>query len=261
MHLSRRAIFGLSASWLLATPARAQGTALAPLGVLRAVYLAGNPVQAARDPSTGAVRGIAYDLARELAHRAGIELTFESRSGIAPVIDAVRSGVADIGFLANDPSRRGPVLFSQTYLHNPQSLVVPTAGRLHSLAERDRAGLRIGAGRTDSIGLHLDRTLTAATFVPLDDVSPAAIARHFADGTLDAFGANRLRLRQIASLIAGVRVLPGSIFGVPQAIIVPPDATARLILVDSFLTAVRRDGFLQAAIDRSDTEAEIEPER
>jgi len=261
MHLLRRAILGLSASWLFAPQARGQGTALAPLGVLRAVYLAGYPVQAARDPSTGAPRGIAYDLARELARRSDVELTFESRPGIAPVIDAVRSGVADIGFLANDPSRRGPVLFSQTYLRNPQSLLVPTAGPLHSLADCDRAGLRIGAGRTDSIGLHLDRTLAAATFVPLDDVTPAAIARLFADGTLDAFGANRLRLRQIASLIARVRVLPGSIFGVPQAVIVPADATARLILVDSFLTAVRRDGFLQAAIDRSDTEAEIEPER
>ncbi len=235
----------------------AQGAVLAPLGHLRAVYLAGNPVQAARDPATGAVRGIAHDLASELARRAGVNLSFSARPGSAAVIEAVRGGAADIGFLADDPSRHGPVLFSRTYLRNPQSAVVPGNGP-ETLAELDRAGRRIAAGRSDSVGLHLARTLAAATFVPLDNVSPAALARHFAAAEIDAFAASRLRLRVLAAGIPGLRVLPGSLFGVPQAIIVPADAPARLALVDGFLLAVRRDGFLQAAIARSDTEAEIE---
>ena len=259
--LPRRMALGLvlPGAFALTKQAVAQGTILAPFGVMRAVYLAGNPVQAVGDPATGAVRGIAYDLARELTRRADVGLSFSARPGIAAVIDAVRGGVADIGFLADDPSRHGPVLFSQTYLRNPQSLVVADLAKLDGLGTIDRAGLRIGAGRHDSVGLHLARTLRAATFVPLDIVTPAAIAQHFADGTLDAFGASRLRLRQFAASIPGLHVLPGSIFGVPQAIIVPAEAPARLALVNAFLNAVRRDGFLAAAIARSDTEAEIEP--
>ena len=95
--------------------------------------------------------------------------------------------------------------------------------------------------------------------VLLDDVSSAALTQQFASGALDAFGASRLRLRQLAVTIPNVRVLPGSLYGVPQAIIVPAGTAARLALVNRFISAVRQEGFLQAAIDRADTGAEIEP--
>ena len=239
--------------------ASAQGTLLAPLGVLRAVYLAGTPVQALRDPATGALRGIAYDLARELARRADIGLTFESRPAPAQVINAVLSGAADIGFVANAPFHSDPVLYSHNYLRTPHSVVVGASSPIHILAELDRPGLRIGAARGDPFSIHLGRTLAAARFVPLDSVAPATVARHLADGTLDAFGASRHRLRQLAALVPGLRTLPGSLFGEPQALIVPATAPARLALVDAFLHAVTRDGFLQTAIARSDTEAEIQP--
>lgn len=261
MH--RRALLALPLA-APAMPARGQDRALAPTGPLRAVYLAGNPVQAVRDPATGHVSGISYDLASELARRVNVPLVFEPRAGIQPVIDAVRQNEADIGFLANDPSRHGPVLFSRTYLTNPQSVVVPIApahpvGPIPSLAELDRPGHRIAAGRTDSVGLYLSRTLRHASFVPLDDVAPPTLASLFAAGGIDAFAASRLRLRQLATVLPGLRVLPGSILGVPQAIIVPAGEPERLAIVESFLLSVRDDGFLQAAIDRSATEVEIAP--
>jgi polar amino acid transport system substrate-binding protein len=249
----------LAALLLLAPAAWCADPVLAPGGVLRAVYLAGNPVQASRDPATGQTSGISYDLAAELARRAGVRLDFFPRAGIQPVISAVADGEADIGFLANDPSRRGQVLFSQTYLRNPQSFIVPDGSPIRAIGEFDRAGLRIAAGRTDSIGLYLARQQLTATLVLLDDVATPSLAAQFAAGTLDGFGASRLRLRQLAAAIPGLRVLPGALFGVPQAIIVPAGAGARLAAVDAFLSAVRREGFLQAAIDRADTGAEIEP--
>jgi polar amino acid transport system substrate-binding protein len=188
-----------------------------------------------------------------------VPLAFIAKEGIQAVISAVRDSEADIGFLANDPSRRGPVLFSQTYLRNPQSVIVAATAPIRTLAELDRTGLRIGAGRGDSIGLHLARTLTAASLVLLDDVSAVALGQQLGSGALDAFGANRLRLHQLAVAIPGVRILPGSLFGVPQAIIVRAGEPERLVLVDRFIDAVRREGFLQTAIDRADTGAEIEP--
>ena len=52
---------------------------------------------------------------------------------------------------ANDPSRRGPVEFSQTYLRNPQSLVVPTGSTIQSLADLELAEVNsyIEATRND----------------------------------------------------------------------------------------------------------------
>src|SRR5262245_48539240 len=78
----------------------AQANDIAPGGTLRAVYLGTNPAQAVRDPTTGEVRGTSFDLARELARRNGMPLEFKPITGPPAVIEAVKSGAADIGFVA-----------------------------------------------------------------------------------------------------------------------------------------------------------------
>ena len=63
----------------------------------------------------------------------------------AAVIEAVRSGAADIGFVAPNPDRTGPVLYSQTYMLVQQSaLVRADFPPLHSVNELDRPGHVIG---------------------------------------------------------------------------------------------------------------------
>src|SRR5262245_13249784 len=83
----------------LAAPARAE-TPLAATGTLRAVYLAGNPAQAIRNVSTGEIKGASADLAREIAKRNKVELSLKGLGSPAAVIEAVKSGEADIGFVA-----------------------------------------------------------------------------------------------------------------------------------------------------------------
>jgi polar amino acid transport system substrate-binding protein len=237
----------------------ADSRAVAPTGTLRAVYLEGNAAQAVQDPATGEIRGISADLAREFARRLGVPVQLTPLGGVQAVIAAVTAGTADIGFLANDPSRRGTIEFSQTYLRNPQSLVVPAASDIQSFADLDRPGLRIGASKGDSIALFLGRTLKLARLVELESGNPADVKHSFEAKSIDAFGANRLRLTGIAMEIPGLRMLPGSIFGVPQAIIVPARLADRLAAVNAFLDETREDGFLQRAIDRANVGVEIEP--
>jgi len=232
---------------------------LAPGGTLRVVYLAGNPAQAVRDPKTGDISGVSVDLARELARQFNVPLEMSGLSGVQEVIDAVRDEKADIGFLASDPSRRGPVEFSQVYLRNPQSLVVPAQSSIRSFDDLDRAGVRIGVTRMDSIGLYLKRNLKVAQLVEIEGTQIAPVRQLLDAGAIDAFGANRLRLTRIMAEVPGLRMLPGSIFGVPQAIIVPANRTERLAAINGFLGAARHSGFLQGAIDRANNGTEIEP--
>jgi ABC-type amino acid transport substrate-binding protein len=56
----------------LAVPPLAYANDIAPGGTLRAVYLGSNPAQAVQDRSTGAIRGVAADLARELGKRINV---------------------------------------------------------------------------------------------------------------------------------------------------------------------------------------------
>src|SRR6476660_4466291 len=78
---------------------------LAPTGTLRATYIATNPVQASIDPVTKEVRGPAAEIARELGKRTGVPATVTGARGVEGVIESVKNGAADIGFVAFDPVR------------------------------------------------------------------------------------------------------------------------------------------------------------
>jgi polar amino acid transport system substrate-binding protein len=216
-------------------------------------------VQAVQDPQTREIRGISADLARELGRRLNVPVRLTPLAGVAQVIQAVSTGEADIGFLANDPSRRGSIEFSQTYLRNPQSLVVPEGSSIKSFDDLDRPTVRIGATKGDSIALYLGRTLKAARLVDAPGTDIGEIGQLFQTRAIDAFGASRQRLMRIMADVPGLRMLPGSLFWVPQAIIVKagkPDVLAEL---NRFIDATRSDGFLQRAIDRANVGVEIEP--
>lgn len=223
---------------------------LAPGGTLRAVYLATNPAQVVKDPVTGEVRGASADLARELAKRHNMPVQLIPSASPATVIEAVTKGEADIGFVAFAPERVGTVEFSQVYMLVRQSFIVPDNSRIKSVKDIDAAGLRISGGAGDSITLYLKRKLKQATLIETDN-TPADARKRFAANGIDAFGANRQRLTTMLKDMPGYRILPDSLFGVTQTIIVPKGKAEVLATVNRFIDDVRASGFLQSAIDKS----------
>jgi polar amino acid transport system substrate-binding protein len=211
---------------------------IAPGGTLRVAYLGSNPAQAVRD-STGAIRGASADVARELARRIGV-----------PVIDAVTSGGADIGFIAYAPERVGTVEFSQAYVMSGQGFLVLEESNIRTTADVDRAGQKIAGGHADSISLFMKRKFKHAT---LSEIShdTAEIKRLLRAKEIDAFGANRQRLANIVKEGPGFRILPDNLFGVPQTIIVPKGKTEVLAAINRFIDDVRASGFLKKSVDAS----------
>jgi polar amino acid transport system substrate-binding protein len=229
----------------------AQSALVTKAGQLRAAYLATNPAHAVRDPATGEARGVAIDLARELGRSVGAAVTLMGLENPQRVIDAVRNGEADIGFVAYNPERAGPVEFSKPYLLVRQTFLVRADSRLRSVADVDRAAVKLGATRNDSIALYLRRTLKQAQLVEQDDSTRDTVLRMLRDRTLDAFGANRQRLTDMQQGAADLRLLPDDLYGVEQTIIVPSGRRDALDRVNRFIDDVRTSGFLQTSIDRS----------
>jgi polar amino acid transport system substrate-binding protein len=223
---------------------------IAPTGTLRAVYLAGNPAQAVQDRNTGAIRGVAADLARELAKRLGVPVEIKPVASPQNVIDAVAGSSADIGFVAYAPSRTGTVEFSQTYMNVQQSFLVLDASPIRAIADIDRAGQKIAGSRNDSITLYMKGKVKQAAVIEIDP-SPAEIKRLFAAKEIDAFGANRQRLTTLMKEIPGVRLLPGSLFGVPQTIVVGKGKADALTAINRFLDEMRASNFIARAIEAS----------
>ena len=241
-------IVALLGSLCLFGPAPAHD--LAPNGTLRAVYLGSNPAQAVQDRATGAIRGASADLARELGRRIGASVEIKPVAGPQAVIDAVRGGAADIGFVAYEPSRTGTVEFSQTYMLVQQSFLVLEGSPIRAVADIDRDGRKIAGTRNDSITLYMRRKLKAATLVEIEN-NPAEIRRMLAAKEIDAFGANRQRLTTLMNEAPGTRLLADSLFGVPQTIIVPKGKAEVLAAVNRFIDDVRASGLLQRAIATS----------
>jgi polar amino acid transport system substrate-binding protein len=223
---------------------------VAPGGTLRAVYLGGNAAQAVQDRATGAIRGASDDLARELSKRIGVPVEIKPAANPQAVIDTVSAGQADIGFVAYEPSRAGTVDFSQTYMLVQQSFLVLEDSPIRAIADVDRAGQKIAGTRNDSITLFLKRKLKAATLLETEN-NPAETKRMLAAKEIDAFGANRQRLTTLAKETPGTRIIPGSLFGVPQTIIVPKGRTEALAAINRFIDDARASGFLRDAIAAS----------
>ena len=240
----------VAAGLVLASVVAANAQAdLAPTGTLRAAYLATNPAQAVRNAQTGEVRGASYDLATELAKRIGKPLDFKPTANPPAVIEAVRSGQADIGFVAYEATRLGTVDFSQTYMLVHQTFLVLDGSPIKAVADIDRGGQKISGTRNDSITLCLKRVLKQATLVELDN-NPEQIAKAIAGKETDAIGANRQRLTTLSRSIAGTRLLPDNFFNVPQNIVVPKDRPEVLAAVDKFIDDMRASGFLRDAVAR-----------
>ncbi len=222
---------------------------IAPGGTLRAVYLGTNPAQAMRDPASGEVRGPAHDLAGELARRNNLALEFKPIPGPPAVIEAVKNGDADIGFVAYEATRLGTVDFSQTYMLVRQSFLVLDGSSIKTVADIDRAGQKIAGTVNDSITLCMKRILRQATLVELEN-KPGELSKALAARTIDALGANRQRLTTLSKATPGMRLLPDDLFNVPQNIVVPKDRPAALAAVNALIDEVRASGFLQNSIER-----------
>ncbi len=108
---------------------------LAPTGTLRATFLAGNPVQATIDTSTGSISGPAADIVKELARRAGVPYTITPSNGAEELIERLTARTADIGFLAWETDRARLVDFSSPYLLMGTTYLVPATSPIRPLCE------------------------------------------------------------------------------------------------------------------------------
>jgi len=224
---------------------------LSPSGTLRATYIATNPVQAFVDPATREVRGPAAELTRELAQRTGVPFTITGANGVQGVIDSVKNGAADIGFVAFDPVRAAQVDFAQAYALAQNTYLVPESSGIRSVADADRSGIRIGVGARDAGDHFLTRTLKHAALKRNEGGNLDAAIRQLAAGEIDAYAGNRMRLHGAVQKAPGYRLVPDNFYGVEQSVIVPKGNAARLAIVEKFIDEARGSGLIADAIARA----------
>lgn len=226
---------------------------MTPTGTLRAVFLGTNPVQGRVDPKTGEVTGPVADLTKELARRLGVPHKMIPAADARAVIEHLKSGTADIGFLAYEEARAKEVDFAGGFALMFNSFVVRANSPLQKVADADRPGVSIGAVRGQSQEIYLSANLKQARVKVLETMPPQAeLQRLLVGGELDVFGMNAQRADDaVTASRAELRALSGSFFEVEQSFVVKKGEKDKAEALNRFVNELRGSGFIKASLDRA----------
>ena len=226
---------------------------LAPAGVLRTALNLGNPVLVQGTPAAPA--GVAVDIANEVAARLGVPVEFRCFGAARESFAATVAGQADICFLAIEPARAAEIAFTAPYVLIEGVYAVPRESPLATVADVDRAGVRIGVKDGSAYDLFLTRTLRHATIVRGTEGTDA-----FVTGNLEAAAGVREPMTEFVAAHPACRLIEGRFMEIPQAV---GTAAAKRPETTGFLRdlveELKASGMVADALRRSGQTAPVAP--
>jgi len=206
------------------------------------------------DPTTGKIRGhgtgaVIEPIARALAARLGIELQLVGHPSPPALVECLKAGACDVGFLGFTPHRTADVGFAPPHILVPFTFLVPAGSPIRSVGDVDRAGVRIAVVRNHASTLALNRILKQAVTVGVD--IPDEAFDLVRSGQTDAWASPRPPLLEYSAKLSGSRVLEDRYGENLQAIAVAKDHAGRLAYVSEFVEEAKASGLVQDAIARA----------
>lgn len=217
---------------------------LAPDGRLRAALNYSNfLLVSSRAPEH---TGVAPDLARELARRAGATVEFVGYDNAGLVADAARQQAWDVAFIGAEPARADVITFTPAYVEIEAGFLVPGNSKVFAVADVDQPDVRIVSAARAAYTLYLQRTLKHATLVEVDGIQGAA--DQFVRDNADVLASLMPRLRDDVVRIPGMRIVPGAFTAVQQSIGVRTERTAAAAYLSAFVSEIKSSGLLARLI-------------
>jgi len=125
-------------------PTPQERQALAPNGSLRVCLYLGGPTNALKDPATGEIKGVGFELGQALARRMNVPYEPIIHPTPRAVVEAVTSGGCDATFIAQDPDREKIMDFTAVYMSIEHGFLVPAGSAITTMSQVDRPGIRVG---------------------------------------------------------------------------------------------------------------------
>jgi polar amino acid transport system substrate-binding protein len=219
---------------------------LAPTGKLRVGLILGVPAQVVREPASGEMKGVAFDLGKELARRMRVSFEPVLYPSIGALLNGGKSGNWDVAVMGFNPAREKEWHFTAPHLEIEFSYLVASSS---SLTEVDRPGIRI----TVAEGGQADRLLTSAIKVAtLIRVKTNGDAfEMLQSGRVDAFAANKPILFEMSKRVPGFRVVDGQFAVDRQHLVIPKGRELGTAYVRAFVDDAKSLGLVKAAIERA----------
>jgi len=223
-------------------------TELAPTGVLRAAINMGNALLVTGRTASGDPEGVAPDMAREIASRLGVPVAYVPYARPGELADAAGSGVWDIGLIGAEPQRAEKISFTPAYVEIEATYLVPAGSPLKTVAEVDRAGVRIAVTARSAYDLWLERNIKHAQLVRSEGGD--ATFKQFVDEKIEAMAGLRPRLLEDVQKLPGARILDGQFTAVQQAVGTARLNTAGAAFLREFVEEAKASGLVARLIER-----------
>ncbi len=216
--------------------------AIAPGSSLRAAINLGN--RALVQQENGTLKGITPQLARRLAEEIGKPVEFVLYEGAGKTFNDAGKGLWDVGFLAIDPARAKAVSFTRPYKEIVATYAVRNDSPVTAIEDADMPGTKIVVGAGSAYDLYLTSALKHAELVRAPD--PGASFELFRDGVGDLVAGVLQSLQRNFPAGSGVRIIPGQITAVRQAMLLPYHDADRTAALDAFVERAIESGFVAA---------------
>ena len=220
---------------------------LAPSGTLRVGLNMGNILLTRKDPGGGEPRGVAPDVARELARRAGVPVKFVPYGSSGELNGSIDSGQWDIAFFAVEADRANQVDFSPGYVDIEVTYMVRKESTLQSATEVNREGIVVASISSAGYMPVLIKSLTRAKLVRTGKIFDDIIGR-LRDKSADAIVGLRPVLVQHSEKNPEFRVVEGHFMAVEQAIGLQKGRGPAKEYVRDFLQDIKNSGALSKII-------------
>lgn len=210
--------------------------------------------QHTKDPVTGEIRGhgtgtVTVQIAHALAARLGVEVQLVGSPSPSAVVECLKTGACDVGFLGINPSRAAEVGFAPPHMLVPFTYLVPAGSSIRSVAESDKPGVRIAVVRNHEATLALSRIIKRAELVGAEN--PDAAFDLLRTGHADAFASALPPLLAYSTQLPGSQVLEDRYGANIHAMAVPNDQPGRLAYISEFIEEAKASGLVQRAIERA----------
>jgi polar amino acid transport system substrate-binding protein len=210
---------------------------LAPTGTLRVALNLSNNLLISSAPAEGEPTGIAPDLGRELARRLAVPVAFVRFPGPGDLVEAVSSGVWDIGLIGADPLRAGAIAFTPAYLEIEATYLVPADSPIQRVEEVDQPGKRIAVAAKTAYDMYLRGALKHATLHHAQ--GREATYQMFVGEKMDALAGLKEQLLADQDKHPHTRILPDRFTAVQQAIGTPIQRTAAAAYLREFVQELK----------------------
>ena len=221
---------------------------LAPTGVLRAGINLSNFLLVTGRAADGTPEGVSPDMARAIADRLGVPVSYVTYPRPGELADAAGTGAWDIGLIGAEPQRAEKIAFTPAYAEIEATFLVPPGSHIASLAEVDRPGVRIAVAARAAYDLWLERNIHHATLLRAPSIQGSFDL--FREQGLEALAGLRPRLIADHATMPGSRILEGRFMAVQQAIGTARANEAAAAWLRDVVEELKATGFVAGLIAR-----------